>query len=312
MALTNTPKIGLGTWKSSTKEAYESVRYAIQAGYQHIDCAPIYMNEKPVGQAIKDAIANQEARREHLWITSKLWNSFHAYHDAIYALKETLHFMQLDYLDSFLIHWPVAMKKSLGYRRAKSGDDFISLDSITLEETWQALIECKKLGLTKSIGVSNFSITKIQDIMNKTGIKPHTNQIECHPLLSQNNMLEFCKEHSINITAYAPLGSKDRPQALKADNEPSLLDHPTITSIATEQQAECAQILLAWNLQRNLTVIPKSSRPHHIKNNLNAGKIKLSTQQMERINQLNKNFRFIDGRFYEKEGSPYSRQSIWD
>ncbi len=312
MTLSNAPQIGLGTWKSSTKDAYESVRYAIQAGYQHIDCAPIYMNEKPVGQAIKDAISHHETHRDKLWITSKLWNSFHAYHDAISALKETLHFMQLDHLDSYLIHWPVAMKKSLGYRRAKSGDDFISLNSITLEETWQALIECKRLGLTKSIGVSNFSITKIKDIINKTGVKPHTNQIECHPLLSQNNMLEFCKEQGINITAYAPLGSNDRPQALKADNEPNLLDHPIITDIATEQQAECAQILLAWNLQRNLTVIPKSSQPDHITSNLDAGKIKLSIQQIERINQLNKDFRFIDGRFYEKPGSPYSKQSIWD
>jgi alcohol dehydrogenase (NADP+) len=311
MKLKQPATIGLGTWKSATEDVYKAVYHALTHGYRHIDCAPIYMNEKPVGQAIHDSISSSGIQREDLWITSKLWNSFHAYNDAISALKETLHFMQLDYLDSFLIHWPVAMKKSVGHARAQSASDFISLKDITLEETWQALIDCQKLGLTRTIGVSNFSQSKIEAISLATGIKPFINQVECHPLLSQQPLLNYCQENNILFTAYSPLGSSDRPAPLKQANEPSLLQHPTINEIATQHNVSNANILLAWGLSRNTIVIPKSTQVAHIDSNLAASNIQLTHDNIMTINTLNQDFRFIDGRFFEKPGSPYNRETIW-
>jgi alcohol dehydrogenase (NADP+) len=311
MSPTTIPPIGLGTWKSADHSVYNAVRYALEIGYQHLDCAPIYMNEKPIGQAIKDAISAGHIKRQSLWVTSKLWNSFHAYNDAIDALKETLHFMQLDYLDSFLIHWPVAMKKSVGHARAKSHHDFIPLDQAPLESTWEALIECQKQGLTRTIGVSNFSIEKIDHLIKKTGVTPAINQVECHPLLSQQPLLDYCQQHHISLTAYAPLGSNDRPNKMKLAKEPSLLQHPCIQEIATFHHCSTAQVLLAWAMHRGTIVIPKSIQPQHIKNNLDALNLRLQDQEITAINQLNQNYRFIDGRFFALPDSPYTVDSIW-
>jgi alcohol dehydrogenase (NADP+) len=311
MQIKQPPMIGLGTWKSTTDSVYCAVKHALTNGYRHLDCAPIYMNEKPVGRAIQDSISSSGIQREDLWITSKLWNSFHAYHDAIDALKQTLHFMQLDYLDSFLIHWPVAMKKSVGHARAKSASDFISLKDITLEETWQALIDCQKMGLTRTIGVSNFSQSKIETVSLATGIQPFINQVECHPLLSQQPLLNYCQENNILFTAYSPLGSGDRPAPLKQANEPSLLQHPLINEIATQHNASSAQVLLAWGLSRNTIVIPKSTQAAHIDSNLAGIHLSLTEKNIKEIDTLNEDFRFIDGRFFEKPGSPYTRETIW-
>ena len=309
--LTHPPVIGLGTWKSDPKKIYSAVRYALQCGYRHLDCAPIYMNEKPVGQAIADTLHSTPIQRQHVWITSKLWNSYHAYEDVKDALKATLHFMQLDYLDCFLIHWPVAMRKRVGHARAKSAQDFVSLADIPLAETWEALIECKKMGLTRFIGVSNFSISKIEELITNTNTPPFINQVECHPLLTQNELLAYCKKNNIHFTAYAPLGSGDRPNIIKKDNEPDLLNHAAIQHIAQKRGVSNAQILLAWALNRGTSVIPKSTQEPHIKANFAAQQIQLTPEEQMTISRLNQDYRFVDGRFFEKPGGPYNAQDLW-
>lgn len=309
--ITPMPNFGLGTWQLANEQAYHAVRYALENGYTHVDCAPIYMNEKHVGKGIKDALRNQNIKREQLWITSKLWNSFHDPDDVAGALKETLHFMQLDYLDLYLIHWPVALRKNIGHSRPTSGHDFISLKDIPLHETWRAMIECQQQGLVKNIGVANFSVSKIQQLIDHTGVTPYNNQVECHPFLSQTALRQYCQSNNIRVTAYASLGSSNRPKQFTTQQDPSLFDNERIAAMAQEYQCTVAQLLLAWALQQQITVIPKSSQSQRISENLLAQKLQISTSDLADLNQLNQNFRYISGTFYEKECSPYTAKSIW-
>ena len=306
------PKLGLGTWKSDNQTVMAAVEHAIKVGYRHIDCAPIYMNEKPIGKAIQTAIQSNSIKREDLWITSKLWNSFHDPDHVIKALKETLHFMQLDYLDLYLMHWPVAAHHQVGYRRVTDGKELISLNDIPLHETWLAMQEAHKLGLAKHLGVSNFTANKIASLIEKTGITPQVNQVECHPYLTQQGLVDYCHHNNIHLTAYAPLGSGDRPEFLKGENEPKLLDNPVILQCAKQSACTPGQLLLAWSMQHVDSTIPKSTNPNRILENFQSQSIALSNNQVEAINQLNLNFRFISGEFFFIPNSPYEKEHFWD
>ncbi|ELR68785.1 aldehyde reductase [Fulvivirga imtechensis AK7] len=151
------------------------------------------------------------------------------------ALKKTLNDLQIDYLDLYLIHWPVALKK--GTQLARSAEDFIPLNDIPTEETWKAMEDMLNRKLTRHIGVCNFGIGRLDGLMKSATIKPEVNQIELHPYLQQNNMLEFSRKNNVHVTAYSPLGSADRPDSLKVKDEPSLLDDQTIAEIATKHKA---------------------------------------------------------------------------
>ncbi|MCK5470122.1 MAG: aldo/keto reductase, partial [Cyclobacteriaceae bacterium] len=214
------PALGLGTWKSDPGEVYNAVREAIKIGYRHIDCAAIYGNEAEIGQAFSDAFKKGDVSREELWVTSKLWNNAHLKDDVRPGLEKTLKDLQLDYLDLYLMHWPVALKPDIGF--PKSGADFLSLEEIPISVTWAALEDCSKAGLSKHIGVSNFSVKKLKALLKACEIRPEVNQIEMQPFFQQNSMLEFCNNENIVLTAYSPLGSTDRPAVFKAPDEPSL------------------------------------------------------------------------------------------
>ena len=306
------PALGLGTWKSADKDVGNAIEYAIECGYRHIDCAPIYMNEKPVGQAFKNCIQSKVVKREDLWITSKLWNSFHDPDHVVGALKQTLHFMQLDYLDLYLMHWPVAAHPSVGYRHITDAKEFVSLDDIPLHETWLAMQECRTLGLVKHLGVSNFSINKLQSLIDKTTIAPSVNQFECHPYLTQQSLIKYCKDNHIHTTAYAPLGSGDRPDMLKHKNEPTLLNNIKIIECAQQLDCTPAQVLLAWSLQHVDSVIPKSTNPQRIQENQHSQQITLNDKQINTINSLNLDYRYCSGDFFCIEDSPYRFDTLWN
>jgi len=304
------PLMGLGTWKSAPGEVYGAVREAIKVGYKHIDCAFIYENEAEIGLAIKDAISDGEVKRDELWITSKLWNNSHGKDNVIPALKKTLADLQLDYLDLYLIHWPVPLKEDKTF--AMSPTHFYSLEERPISDTWKGMEDTVEQGLARHIGVSNFSVKKLKDLITNSNIKPEVNQIELHPYLQQNDMLEFCNKENILLTAYSPLGSKDRAATMKAKDEPNLLGSSTLSEIANNLNISSAQVILAWALKRGTAVIPKSVNSERIKQNLAAADIELGAKNMDRIDLLDKHYRFINGKFWAVPGSGYTVENLWD
>ncbi|MCU4165489.1 aldo/keto reductase [Carboxylicivirga caseinilyticus] len=304
------PILGLGTWKSKKGEVYTAVKEAIKTGYRHIDCAAIYMNEKEIGNAIKECIEEGIVKREDLWITSKLWNNSHAKDAVIPALKKTLSDLQLDYLDLYLIHWPIPFKPQVF--SAMRAEHYLSLEEMPISETWQGMESAVEQGLTRNIGVSNFSIKKLEDLISNSTIKPAVNQVEINPYFQQDAMLEFCNANNVYLTAYAPLGSSDRPAGMKGKDEPVLFEDPILNELAGKKGLSVAQIILAWIRQRGISVIPKSVNPDRLKQNLESVNIELSDEDMALIKGINKNRRFIDGSFWEVPGGPYTVQNLWD
>ncbi len=302
--------LGLGTWKSAKGEIYQTVRKAIEIGYRHFDCALIYGNEHEIGQAISDAINNREVARNELWITSKLWNNRHKIVDIQPTIEIKLNSLRLEYLDLYLIHWPVALINSVNY--PKDGSEMIDLKHIPLAETWQGMIALKESNLTKHIGVSNFSIKKINELINETGVCPEALQLELHPFLQQNKIVEFANANNIILTGFCPLGSSDRPLNRISEGEPKLFENKTIIDIAQEKGNTPAQIMLAWAINRGTSVIPKSVNPQRLKENLEAATIELSPLEMEKINQLDQHYRYIKGDFWCLEGSGYTLENLWD
>lgn len=307
---TNIPALGLGTWKSKKGEVYGAVREALHLGYRHVDCAPAYENEVEVGAAVKEMIGSGQVTRESLWVTSKLWNNAHRPEDVEMALKNTLSDLQLDYLDLYLIHWPVAFRPEVFFPR--SGKDYLSLSEVPISDTWQALEECVGKGLAKYIGVCNFSIKRLGALIKGAEIPPIMNQIELHPYLQQHDMLSYCKENGVLLTAYSPLGSPDRPRGLKKRDEPSLLENEVIVELAGKNKITPAQLLISWALKRETVVIPKSVNPERIRENLASCDVDLGEADMARIAELDMGYRFVDGRFWETRGSGYSADEIWN
>lgn len=304
------PILGLGTWKSSPGDVYKAVKEALRIGYRHIDCASIYGNESEIGQALAESFEEGVVTRDKLWITSKLWNNAHGSEDVQPALEKTLADLRIDFLDLYLIHWPVIIRKEVLFHERAS--DLVALEDMPIAKTWQVMEKMVTKGLCKHIGVSNFSIDKLSKLLETAEINPEMNQIELHPYLQQTDMLDFCDALSIHLTAYAPLGSADRPARLKVDDEPVLLEDQVITGIAQRHGVTPAQVLISWAINRGTAVIPKSVNPERLKQNLAADEISLSPEDMGEIAQIDRHRRYVSGDFWELEDGPYTVESIWD
>jgi len=304
------PIVGLGTWKSARGEVYAAVREAIRIGYRHIDCAFVYGNEAEIGSALRDAIGEGQVNRNDLWITSKLWNNSHGRENVAAALSKTLQDLGLSYLDLYLIHWPIPLKPGSVF--PSSGADFLSPKEVPVKSTWEGMEAAVRAGLTRHIGVSNFSVKKLRDLLDHCTIKPEIDQVEMHPLLQQPALVDFCAARGVHITAWAPLGSADRPDSTKKADAPVLLDNPVIHSIAKDCGCSAAQVLIAWQVNRGISTIPKSVTPARLRENFAAADIVLSQADMARIAALDQGYRLIDGLFWTMEGSPWTLQNLWD
>ena len=253
------PLFGLGVFKvEEGPELVDAVKFAIKHGYRSIDTAAIYGNEEGVGQAIREAITEYGIKREELFITSKVWNSDLGYESTIAAYETSLNKLGLDYLDLYLIHWPVEGK---------------------YKEAWQALETLYKDGKVKAIGVSNFQVHHLEDIMKDAEIKPMVNQVEYHPRLTQKKVQAFCHQHGIQFEAWSPL------------MQGQLFDNPVLEKVASKYNKTVAQVILRWDLQNGVVTIPKSTKEHRIIENSNIFNFELTTEDMDQISNLNENLR---------------------
>ena len=252
------PYIGLGVYRmEDTIENENIISYAInEAGYRHIDTAAYYKNEEIVGRAIrKSGVA-----REDIFVTTKVWNEDQRKSRVKDAFDDSLDKMKLDYVDLYLIHWPVAGK-------------FV--------ESWLVLEEIYKSGRAKAIGISNFKEHHIQTLLESATVKPTTNQIELHPYLNQQDLVEYCQKLDIIVEAWSPLGA----------NKTNLFEESKLKKIALTHKKSVAQIVLRWNYQRNIVTIPKSSNKERLKENLNIFDFELNEEDMRQIYSLDKNLR---------------------
>ena len=279
--------------------AGETIRAAVvDAGYRRVDCAPVYFNEDAVGDALARVIDGEKVRREDLYVVSKLASPFHRKQHVEMALRKTLTDLRLDYLDLYLIHWPVAFhyvdidpeKRGWDNEDIDDSGDGDKIDpTVSVHETWEAMEALVDKGLVRHIGVSNFPVSLLHELMSRARIPPAVNQCEAHPYLQQKKLLESCNARGVHFQAYSPLGTA----GYKEKDEPTVLRDPVLMEIASKHGVSVAQICLAWAIHRGTSVVAKSVHPERIRENTEAQDLRLSDDDMERIGTLDRNYRFF-------------------
>ncbi|XP_074313290.1 NADP-dependent D-sorbitol-6-phosphate dehydrogenase-like [Silene latifolia] len=284
------PIIGLGVWRMDKKDIKDLIFSSIKLGYRHFDCAADYQNEAEVGEALEEAFQSGLVKRDDLFITTKLWNSDHGH--VLEACKDSLKKLRLDYLDLYLVHFPVATKHTgVGTTgSALDADGVLEIDTtISLETTWHAMEELVSMGLVRSIGISNYDIFLTRDCLAYSKIKPAVNQIETHPYFQRESLVKFCQKHSIVVTAHTPLGGA------AANHEwfgtVSCLDDPVLKGLAEKYKRTVAQVVLRWGIQRNTIVIPKTSKIERLKENVQVFDFELEKEDIELIKSIDRKYR---------------------
>lgn len=299
------PAVGLGTFLIPANQVGAALTSAVKMGYRRIDCAPVYFNEAAVGDALHRLVEEEKVvHRSELFVTSKLASPFHRREHVRPALEKTLRDLRLDYLDLFLIHWPVAFKyvpiPSDPTLRGWENEDIDDSDggnnidpNVSVRETWHAMEECVDAGLVKYIGVSNFPVALLHELLSQSRIRPAVNQCESHPYLPQHRLVEYCQQRGVHFQAYSPLGTAGYAGTLDTV-EQNILDDPTIGAIAKSHNVSPSQVCLAWALQRNTSVVVKSTNPEHQKDNLQfPNRLKLTDDEMRRIHSIERRHRYF-------------------
>ncbi|KAI8374111.1 NADP-dependent oxidoreductase domain-containing protein [Radiomyces spectabilis] len=259
------PMIGYGTFggKDAPHQVYDATKVALEAGYRHFDTAFLYETEEALGKAIRES----NVPREEVFVTTKLWQTFHKPEHVRPACEKSLELLQFDYIDQYMMHWPMAWEFR-GYEfkdiKVKDENNDIKCIDVPIIDTWKAMEQLVKDGLVRTIGVSNFTIPMLEDLLRKCEIPPAVNQVEIHPSLPQEELLEYCKSKGIALTAYSPLGNPGYSQG----GVIKTLEEPVVLQIAEKYGKTPVQILLNWGVARGYAVIPKSVTPSRIKANI--------------------------------------------
>ncbi|KAI1011981.1 hypothetical protein LB503_004245 [Fusarium chuoi] len=282
------PGLGFGTFanEGAKGETYDAVKCALKVGYRHLDCAWFYLNEGEVGQAVRDFLAeNKDVKREDIFICTKVWNHLHEPEEVKWSFENSLKNFGLDYIDLFLVHWPIAAEKDEDYK-PKIGPDgkYVIKKDLTEnpEPTWRAMEEIYASGKAHAIGVSNWTVEGLKKLLSFAKVKPAVNQIEIHPFLPNEELVKFCQENDILPSAYSPLGSQNQ---VPTTGE-KVRTNETLNAVAERSGNTLAQVLLAWGLRRGYAVLPKSSTPSRIESNFQVPN--LSDEDYEAIQSVAK------------------------
>lgn len=301
---TQLPAVGLGLWKIDPQHTASSVVDAIKAGYRHLDGACDYGNEPEAGQGVRQAIEQKLCTREQLWVTSKLWNTYHRTEHVRQAAERSLKDWGLDYFDLYLIHFPIPLAYVPFDQRYPPGWFFdpsppegsprMVPDLVSIAETWRAMEDLVDRGLVRHIGISNFGSSLIRDLLSYARIRPEVLQIESHPYLTQSKLLRYCQQEQIAVTAFSPLGAGSYVPLNMATEAQSVLKESVVAQIAQRHSRTSAQVVLRWGVQRGTSVIPKTSRRERLSENIALFDFVLSEVEMEQIGQLDRHQRFND------------------
>ncbi|KAF1352237.1 NADP-dependent oxidoreductase domain-containing protein [Delphinella strobiligena] len=280
------PAVGFGTFanEGAQGETYKAALHALKTGYRHLDCAWFYQNEGEVGEAVRDFLKeNTSVKRSDIFICTKVWNHLHEPEEVKWSLQSSLDKLQMDYVDLFLIHWPIAAETDAN-RMPKLNEkgQYIIKEGLTKdpEPTWRAMEELYESGKAKAIGVSNFTIENLKQIESFAKVQPMLNQIEIHPFLPNTELVNYCFSKNIMPAAYSPLGSQNQ---VPTTGE-KVSTNQTLNSIAEKGGNTLAQVLIAWGLKRGYVVLPKSSTPSRIDSNFKS--IELSDADFEAVNKV--------------------------
>ncbi|SPJ75313.1 reductase [Fusarium torulosum] len=282
------PGLGFGTFanEGAKGETYKAVMCALKVGYRHLDCAWFYLNEGEVGEAVRDFLKeNQDVKREDIFICTKVWNHLHEPEEVKWSIENSLKNFGLDYVDLFLVHWPIAAEKDEDYKPKIGADGkYVIKKDLTEnpEPTWRAMEEVLASGKARAIGVSNWTIDGLKKLMSFAKVKPAVNQIEIHPFLPNEELVKFCQENDILPAAYSPLGSQNQ---VPTTGE-TVRSNKTLNEVADRSGNTLAQVLIAWGLRRGYAVLPKSSTPSRIESNFQIPN--LSDEDFEAIQSVAK------------------------
>lgn len=302
MPLETMPQVGFGLWKVAPEDCKATVLEAIRAGYRHFDCAADYGNEAEVGAGFAAAFEKGLVTRDELWVTSKLWNTFHAPEHVEMAARKSLADLGLDYLDLYLIHFPIALRFVPVEKRYPPEWVFdpetpgagMERAPVPLHATWAAMEDLVGEGLTRQIGVCNYNSGLVHDLMSYAQIKPTVLQVEAHPYLTQEKLLRLAGDYGINVTAFSPLGALSYVELDMAGQGDSVLTESPVKSAAQAHGKTPAQVVLRWGVQRGTSIIPKTSKPERMRENLALDDFTLSDAEMAAISALDAGRRFND------------------